>query len=73
MPIKMPIKMMLPHYNPFTHEDFLKLQEKRRKIKFREERKKKLEKFQEDELIKQIDIQYRMKKLISIQKLYERN
>lgn len=51
-----------PNYD-ITYEDFLREQERKKKIQLREERRKKLEEFKEKELIKQIDIDYRIKKL----------
>lgn len=51
-----------PNYD-ITYEDFLREQERKNKIQLREERRKKLEEFKEKELIKQIDIDYRIKKL----------
>lgn len=54
------------------YENILLKRKENERNQFREKRKKKLQEFKEQELIKQIDIQYRRKKLESIGKLYER-
>jgi len=54
-----------PNYDP-TWEEILRRREEEKRIRLREERRKKLEQFKENELIRQIDVQYRIKKLNSL-------
>jgi len=63
-------KYKYPRYDP-TWEEVQRgrIEEKTRRL--RELRKRKLEEFKEKELIKQIDIQYRRKKLEAISKIWK--
>ena len=53
----------------YDHKEYLRQKKERERIEFLKERKKKLELFKEQELIRQIDIQYRRKKLEAINNL----